>query len=93
MRTDHEFYQMLDEHEGYGYATYQDEDGWWWEFLTPRESYEHDPAIAGMGPFPTRSKALDEAAKDFARFGGDDEAYMLTLLEHADYYRYEETEY
>lgn len=82
----HEFYEYI---PGFGYATYEDEDGFWWEFL---DAIEGGP-IGGMGPFPTRSKALEEAMRDWGI--GDiltdhDQEYVLTLLEHADYYRYEE---
>ena len=92
MRQPMEFYEIPGS-RGYGYVTYEDEDGWWWwEFWEPCAAWNEDSSIAAMGPFSTRCSALEDAVQDFRRFGDADEAYMLTLLEHADYYRYAEEE-
>lgn len=83
-------YEFYDYAAGCGYAVYEDEDGFHWEFL---ESYGNGrKALAGMGPFPTRSKALEEAARDWQMLGddGEDTDYTLRLLHAADEYRYEE---
>jgi hypothetical protein len=90
-RANYEFFEYA---AGYGYAVYETEDGYHWEFLEPMNTPFENPAVAGMGPFPTRSKALEEAARDWQQWGGvstqEDEEYALRLLHAADHYRYEE---